>query len=1037
MNEENNNHSALMRILKLTFLASQLFIFNGICQQEQLRFDHISLEQGLSQSTVFTIAQDSTGFMWFGTEDGLNRFDGYFCTVYRSSPLDSNTISDIGIRKLFVDRSGKLWIITLSGKLDRYDPAHDSFIHYEFTNITSPASKIRVVDITEDWEGKLWCGSGKGMLFSYDINNDRFNEFHLNVAKNLPEEIHLQCLYADRSGTMWLSTWEGLIELNLSSSELRLYNSLSQRNSIGGNLIFDISEDSSGRLWLASADGGVSVFDRENNLFRSFRYSPENKSGISSDRILSIYSDRYSNIWIGTLDRGVDLIRTGENMFTNYRHNPGYKFSIGNGAIFSIFEDRSGSIWFGTSSGGVSKYDRKRQNFSQISHDVTDASSLSSNVILSICADSKGALWIGTDGGGLNMCLPGENKFKHFFKNTSEFASNSVTTVYEDRSGKIWVGTDPGINSSAGFVFNYDRKSDSFFKFDKISLGLGGIAAFFEDSYGDLWIGTSADGVRRYIKSKGLITEYKYDLRDSASLSGNSAFEIFEDSYGDLWIGTIQKGLNKFIRSNGTFKRYLYDSQDSSTISNNSVWCITEDYNGTLWLGTWGGGLNMYLRESESFRHLTIEDGLPSNVIYAIIPDSTGNLWISSSRGISRFNTLTMEIKNFDGSDGLQNLEFNQGSFAKGKDGTLYFGGTNGITHFNPEALIENEFAPKIVFTDFRVFDNTYPLEASLNYVEEITLSYQQNFFSFEFAALDYTAPEKNEYMYMLEGVDKDWVRSGTRRFANYTDVAPGEYTFRVKGSNNDGIWSKNEAAISIVITPPFWQTWWFRIIGLAFIAAVLYAIHKYRLNKLLEIERTRLRIARDLHDDVSATITGMVYFSDAIDKEVGENKSPMLKKLLSLIHESATNVQESMSDIIWSINPENDKWKSVLPKFRRYVSDLCESRGINYKIHIPESVNKKPLDMERRRNLWLIYKEMVTNTFKHSECTELTILILIKDDKLNLIVSDNGKGFDPGKLLRGNGVKNIHSRSKVLNGEVQLTTSSGNGTRWELSIPV
>jgi len=1026
-----------MRILKLTFLASLLFIFNGICQQEQLRFDHISLEQGLSQSTVFTIAQDSTGFMWFGTEDGLNRYDGYTCTVYRSNPQDSNSISDIAIRKLYVDHWGILWIITLSGKLDRYDPVLDSFIHYEFANSTSPGSKIRVVDITEDRERKLWCGSGKGMLFSYDRDNDRFIEFHLNAAKNLPDEIHLQCLFADISGTMWMGTWEGLIELNLSSSDLRLYNSSSQKNSIGGNLIFDISEDSSGGIWLASADGGVSVFSRANNSFRSFRYSSESKRGISSDRILSIYTDRYSNIWIGTLDRGVDLFRTKENVFTNYRHNPDYKFSIGNGAIFSIFEDRSGSIWFGTSSGGVSKYDRKRQNFSQISHDVTDASSLSSNVILSICPDSRGALWIGTDGGGLNMRLPGENKFKHFFKNTSEFGSNSVTTVYEDRSGKIWVGTDPGINSSAGIVFNYDRKSDSFFKFDKINLGLGGIAAFFEDSYGDLWIGTSADGVRRYIKSKGLITEYKHDQHDSASLSGNSAFEIFEDSYGDLWIGTIQKGLNKFIRSNRIFKRYLYDPQDSSTISNNSVWCITEDYNGTLWLGTWGGGLNMYLRDSESFRHFTIKDGLPSNVIYAIIPDSTGNLWISSSRGISRLNTLTMEIKNFDGSDGLQNLEFNQGAFAEGKDGTLYFGGTNGVTYFHPELITQNSFEPPVVLTNFKIFDKPFPLDESINFTKQVFLSYNQNFFSFEFAALDYTAPEKNEYMYMLEGVDKDWVKSGTRRFANYTDVAPGEYTFRVRGSNNDGIWSKNEAAISIIIAPPFWQTWWFRIIGLAFIAMVLYAIHKYRLNKLLEIERTRVRIARDLHDDVSATITGMVYFSDAIDKEIGEKKSPMLKKLVSLIHESAANVQESMSDIIWSINPENDKWESVLPKFRRYVSDLCESRGINYKIDIPESVNIKPLDMERRRNFWLIYKEMVTNAVKHSRCTELIISILIKDDKLNLIVSDNGKGFNIGKISAGNGVNNIRSRSNILKGDVQLASSAGEGTRWELSVPV
>jgi ligand-binding sensor domain-containing protein len=1010
-----------------------------LAQQKQIRFDHLTVEDGLSQSTVFSIAQDSTGFMWFATEDGLNRYDGYTCTVFRNNPQDSNSISDIGIRKLYVDRSGHLWIITLSGKLDRFDPEKQFFIHYKFyANTDLNTSLIRVSSISEDNQGTLWIGSTKGLLYKYNSKEDKFNIYKLKTENQFPENIHLQCFYIDEAGLIWMGTWQGLINIDLSSENLIHFKHIPEsKNTIGGNMIYDISEDAEGRIWIASVNGGVTSFNKPTNSFETYRFKSDNENGISSDRIMSIFCDSKSNIWIGTIDRGVDLFDFDKNSFQHYRHVPSARSSIGNGAIFSIFEDLGGNIWFGTSSGGVSKYDRKRQHFSQITHDASDPGSLSSNVVLSICEDNWGAFWIGTDGGGLNMRPLGESIFKNYFQNPGEIGSNSITSIYEDRSGTIWLGTDPGVNASAGKVFIYSRSTNSFKYINKIQIKVGGVTTFAEDSYGIIWIGTAADGLRSYSPTKNLVKEYKHDKNDSSSISGTSVFTIFEDSRGDLWIGTIAKGLNKFIRKNETFKRFVNDPNNPETVSNNSIWTIAEDSNGSLWMGTWGGGLNQFDPESETFKHFTVNDGLPSNIIYSILPDNSDNLWISTSRGITNFNTITFDVKNYDDSYGLHNLEFNQGAFCKGNDGSFYFGGTNGVTSFHPEQIKPNDIAPPIVLTNFRVFDEKILLEKSINYLSEIILSYQQNFFSFEFAALDFTAPEKNQYTYLLEGVDKYWVYAGNRRYASYTDISPGEYIFRVKGSNNDGVWSEQEASIAIIITPPFWQTWWFRIISLAFIAGLLYAFYKYRLNKLLEVERTRVRIARDLHDDVSATITGMVYFSDAIEKEVGEKKTPMLQKLISLIHESATNVQESMSDIIWSINPENDKWEIILPKFRRYASDLCESKEITYEIDIPESMQVKPLEMESRRNLWLVFKEMVTNAVKHSNCKELKINIEIIDSHLQLFVSDNGKGFDPQNQSEGNGVKNIQTRAKTLNGNIKLKSTPGSGTSWELNMPL
>jgi streptogramin lyase/signal transduction histidine kinase len=688
-------------------------------------------------------------------------------------------------------------------------------------------------------------------------------------------------------------------------------------------------------------------------------------------------------------------------------------------------------------SGGANRFDRRSQNFMHITYDASNKGSISQNIILAVCEDQTGALWVGTDGGGLNLRPPGKENFEHYLQNPSGFGSNSITAIYEDRSGTIWIGTDPGVNTAAGGVFTYSKETNKLIPIDKLDIKTSGITTFFEDSKRNLWIGTVADGVHRYDSKNERVISFKHDKNKQGTISGNSVFAIYEDSHGKLWFGTVGKGLNRFDSEKGEFELFQNDPENPQSISSKTVWCINEDSDGNLWIGTWGGGLNIFCKENRTFKSFTIKDGLPSNVIYAILPDEEGNLWLSTSRGLANFNTKDYSCKNYDNSDGLQNIEFNQGAFCKGNDGSFYFGGTNGVTFFHPEQIKQNEIAPAIVLTNFRVFDEKIPLEKSINFLSELILSYQQNFFSFEFAALDFTAPEKNQYTYMLDGVDKDWVYAGNRRYANYTDISPGEYVFRVKGSNNDGVWSEQEASIAIIITPPFWQTWWFRILMFAFLVGLLYAFHKYRLIKLLEIERTRVRIARDLHDDVSATITGMVYFSDAIEKEVGEKKTPMLEKLISLIHESATNVQESMSDIIWSINPENDKWEIVLPKFRRYASDLCESRGINYKIDIPESISVKPFEMERRRNLWLIFKEMVTNAVKHSDCTELNIYISINDSNINLFVSDNGKGFYPDKPTEGNGVKNIYSRSKTLNSEVHLTTSIDNGAVWEIKIPL
>jgi ligand-binding sensor domain-containing protein len=1006
---------------------------NSFAQSGEIRFDRISIEDGLSQSSVLSITQDKFGFMWFATLDGLNKYDGFTFTVYRHNPLDTNSISDLGIRKVFTDSKNNLWVITLGGKLDRFDENKNIFKHYKFGKQQNSRSE-RIIAYAETSDGNLWLGAMAGNLYLYQSDYDIYKPVKSDPAINTRlSKIHLQSLCCDDENNIWLGTWEGLLRFNPDTENITWFRSSGTTKTISGNLIMNLHKDSNGNIWAAITDGGVSEFVSSSEIFKNFRSNKFIPGSLSSNRIMSIYFDKNSNLWAGTVDAGLNLLTQGKKSFSIYKNIPSNEASIGNGAIMSIFEDKCGGLWFGTSSGGVSRFDLKNQKFVNISHDADDNGSLNQNTILSIMKDSRGRLWVGTDGGGLDCRLPGEKNFKHYLHSTN-YGSNSITAVFEDSKGTIWAASDPGVSSVVGGIYVLERNSNRFHPFSKIKLKIGGIQTILEDDKKNIWFGSNIDGLWRYNLLNNETTAFRHDVNDKSSIAGNAIFVLYKGRTGKIWIGTQNSGLSCYNFAANNFINFKADPIEKDSLSNNSIWSICEDSTGNLWLGTWGTGLDYFDVNKKIFKHFTTTNGLPSNVICNILPDNSGNLWIGTNNGLSKFNPGHETFVNYFQADGLQSNEFNQGAAFRDKNGFLYFGGINGITVFNPDNITFNRNIPEVRITQFYVNNSPLVTDKLITTLKEITLEHDQNFFTIEFAALDYTAPKKNQYTYYLKGIDKEWIKSGTRRRAYYTDIAPGRYTFLVKGSNNDGIWNPKPTSLSIIIKPPFWQTWWFTaliVIGFLFI---LYSIHKYRINKLLEIERARLRIAKDLHDDVSGTLTGIVYFSEAISEEVGKEKSPHLEKLLSLIQESTSEVQEAMHDIIWSINPENDKWEIILPKFRRYASDLCESKGISYNINIPESIPGKPLKMEMRRNLWLIFKEMVTNAVRHSGCSILNIDISVSDDEFRMVIQDNGKGFQSSIITNRNGVKNIKSRAASIKGNLKLETSIGNGTKWKLS---
>ena len=463
-----------------------------------------------------------------------------------------------------------------------------------------------------------------------------------------------------------------------------------------------------------------------------------------------------------------------------------------------------------------------------------------------------------------------------------------------------------------------------------------------------------------------------------------------------------------------------------------------EDDDGNLWVGTWGSGISRFTPATGELRQFTERNGLPNNFIKGILCDNRNNLWIATERGLSRFSMKEERFRNFDVHDGVQGNLFYSGSCWKGRDGRLYFGGENGLNAFYPDSIKDEEFSPPVVITALRVVDQPRALSKTLSSIDNIVLTHEENMFSFEFVALDYSAPERNQYAYRLEGFNNNWTEAGARRYASYTHLDPGEYHFVVRGTNSDGIWSNTLAGVSITILPAYWQTWWFRGGVLVAVFSLLYGFFRYRLNKLLEIERTRSAIATDLHDDIGASLTSIALFSDLARKEITSHPSQAAERL-QRIADSSRVLLDKMNDIVWSINPENDSLEDIFLRMKELAVGMLGAKGIEYGIDIPAKIPDIKLPMSVRRNLFLIYKEILHNIVKHSQSTrtEITVGFESGQSMLTIQVNDNGKGFDPVTAKRGYGLNNIEKRAELLHAKVRFTSAVDSGSAVNLLIPL
>ena len=811
------------------------------------RFAHLSRSEGLSQSFVYTIVQDHEGYLWFGTQEGLNRFDGYEFDVFAHDPNDPHSLSDESIRTMIRDRSDTLWIGTDAGGLTRFDRGTGRFRNY----LHDPAdpdsiSDNRVRVVYEDRSGALWIGTDGSGLERFDRETGRFEHFPHDAARaDSLVDPHVWDIIEDMTGTLWIATDAGLSRFDESTRSFTHYvHDPDDPTSITPGRLRVLFEDRRGTLWIGTESSGLLRFDRARNRFERFATDADDPTSLSADRVNAIFEDDAGVLWVGTID-GLNAWDPDTGGFERYHHDPADQYSLAHDSVLSIFQDRGGVIWIGTYD-GLNKWNPATRAMLHYRNDAADPGSLSGNAVTAFAEHTDSRIWVGTFGAGLNLLDRSSDRFEMFAHDPNDDASISsdrVMALEVDSEGVLWAGTrGAGLNrhvEGSGIFERFRHDPD-----DLASLSADGITYILEDSGERLWIATFGGGLNRFDRTTGGFRHLRHDPDDPASLSSDRIMVLFEDSAGALWIGTYGAGLNRHDPQTGTIVHYRAEPDRPDGLNNDEIYMIQEDAAGDLWVGAKGAGLQRWRSEDRaagnvSFQRFTELDGLPGSTIYSGFFDAAGYLWLSTERGLSRLDTETLEFRNFDQSHGLQGDEFNLAAGLQTADGFLFFGGMQGFNTFDPESLVGDRLPPQIVLTEF------LSEGVSISPGQRVTLDHKQNVLSFRYAALDFAAPEKSRYQYRLDGLDQDWVDAGTQRQVTYTNLPAGDYRFRVATVNNDGIRSVVDAAQSFTKQPALWQTWWATLAYL--MTAILLVVAIIREYARRTEQATKLQYAEEL----------------------------------------------------------------------------------------------------------------------------------------------------------------------------------------------
>gem|GEM_PF-1040600 len=825
-----------------------LSIGPAIADSRSVRFEHVSRAQGLSQSFVYAIAQDREGYIWFGTQEGLNRFDGFEFTVFVHDPENPVTISDESIRAVISDSAGTIWIGTDAGGLSRFDSATQTFTNY----LHDPADTASIADnrvraILEDSDGTLWVGTDGSGLDRFDRKSGEFTHFAPDPSK--PRSIsgsQVWDILEDGNGDLWVATDAGLNKFDRHRGTFAHFrHDPEDASSISDDSLRALYEDSRGNLWVGTEKGGVNRLDRRNGTFERYMHDASDASSISADRINTIYEDNAGELWIGTV-AGLNVWNQDSNDFDRYVRDQGDRYSLSHDNVLSVYQDRGGVLWVG-SYDGLSKWNQSSRAMQHFRNDTRDPQSLSENTVTSFAEDPSGDIWVATFGGGLNLLDRDTGKFhqiQHSPDDDSSVSGDRIMALHVDSDGTLWVGTrSSGLN-------RYDRESNSFVRFqhdpaDESSISANGVTDILEDKNNGLWVATFGGGLNYFNRDTQTFRRFQNDAHNPLTLSNDRVLVLFEDSQGGIWAGTYGGGLNHLEPTSGTFTHYRSEPDWPESLSGDEIYMIQEDVRGDLWIGAKGAGLNRWRREDREIDNVTFQrfgelDGLPSATIYSGIPGDDDELWLSTADGLSRLKTATLEFRNFDTSHGLQGDEFNLAAGFRSTDGQLFFGGLNGFNTFHPELMNGSHHTPQVVITEFLSLNEPLDLGDARTTGQPVRLDYDQDVIGFEFAALDYAAPAKSRFLYQLHGLDDDWTDAGSSRQVTYSNLPHGAYTFRVKAVNNDGVSSEQDATLAFIVARAPWNTWWAYMMYTLLLAAlgiVLLRAYKKRTQQATKLK--------------------------------------------------------------------------------------------------------------------------------------------------------------------------------------------------------
>jgi ligand-binding sensor domain-containing protein/signal transduction histidine kinase len=977
-----------------------------------ITFDHI---QTPNFGVVNCILRDDRGFLWFGTSKGLCKYDGYRVWVFpNGTPLtgphqvitamariDPDSIllatgtglrmfnvrteqyfpvltnpkfADYKIDALLKDPGGTLWIGTDSNGLASYDRASGTLHRYsKLDGLTDE----RITSLLFDHSNTLWIGTVGGGLIGFDRAASRFTNYRADASnQNALLSDHITALYENRDHELWIGTDRGLNVLDLPSARVRRLELPSKIR----HTIYSIIQDPSGIMLIGASDLGVlSYSDGTFSRFPAAVSGSEPARPFNAARVL--YLDPVASthgktlFWVGTRD-GILKVYLSANPFTNHIRDRD-SLLLDRGAILSFCEDREGILWLGLWGGGLEALQQVNGGYRRIAHfenDPSDPSSLPSNDVNDIIEDRDGSLWIGTPAGIALLDRPRRHMlaFRHVEGDSTSLIDNRITALYKDRTGNIWFCANGGI-----------------------SLLIRGRPVSF----------------RNYLPGRA----------DADPGGGTHVLFMCEDRESNRWVGTFGRGVLR-IEPSGTFRQFLIPN-DTPGSQANVVYAMTENHAGVFWFST-GAGLVSFDPHSGEFSRHEIPQ-LHSAHIFGIVEDSTGTLWMSTGVGLAKFDPATGSFRRFDEHDGLAFTEFFSGLY-RDAQGWLLVGATDGFVEFSPENVSTISDPPRIAITSVSLFDQELP--ASLLAPGELRLPHDRNFCSFTFAALDYANPSRNRFAYRMIGVDQNWVDAGVRNFASYPALDPGSYVFQVKGCNSANVWNEEGASISLLIAPPYWQTWWFRLLLAAFMAGLAYTAYRYRVRHLLEVERLRLRIADDLHDDIGSNLSTIAMASRALQRAPELTKAT--RGTLVEIYETAIKASEGMKDAVWFITPRNDTLDDLFLRMKDAASTILTD--LQHDFRAPEEKSSRRVSINFKRNFFLAFKEILTNIVKHASAARAVITLELRDGMLEAVIEDDGRGFDPDSLAagrRGNGLQSLRNRAKTVGGTFEISSRPGKGT--------